>query len=475
MSTFGGLRTAYSGLAAARAAIDVTGQNIANATTAGYTRQRVTQEAVGATGAGASIFVTGTGVGTGVNVTGIQRIDDQMVDQRLRSATASNSYWTVASGAMDTVEASLGEPSGTGLSATLGDFWASWQNLSNNPTLPSAGQTVLSTAHQLASQISSGYQTADANWSNARSAAADTVARINEAAGQVAQLNTAILVTTAGGGTANELIDQRSTLLTSLSSMTGATVRTNSDNTVDVVVGGYTMVSSTTSRQLVLAGASTLAAAAGSPVHVEWADKAGVAVEIDGGSLAGSLTALAPASAGGSGGPFAEAAALYNTLATTLATKVNAAHSAGATAAGTTGLVFFSFAAGGPAATGLTVVPTGLSSIATAAVGSGAANGTVADAIGKIGDAADGPDRVWSGFVVAVGAQTRNATTQATLTGATLTTATTAQSSQNAVDLDEETTNLITFQHAYQGAARMMTAIDEMLDVLINRTGLVGR
>ncbi len=74
-----------------------------------------------------------------------------------------------------------------------------------------------------------------------------------------------------------------------------------------------------------------------------------------------------------------------------------------------------------------------------------------------------------------VGTQARNATTQATLTSATLTTATTAQSSQNAVDLDEETTNLITFQHAYQGAARMMTAIDEMLDVLINRTGLVGR
>ncbi len=64
MSTFGGLRTAYSGLAAARAAIDVTGQNIANATTAGYTRQRVAQEAVGATGAGASIFVNGTGIGT---------------------------------------------------------------------------------------------------------------------------------------------------------------------------------------------------------------------------------------------------------------------------------------------------------------------------------------------------------------------------------------------------------------------------
>jgi flagellar hook-associated protein 1 FlgK len=49
------------------------------------------------------------------------------------------------------------------------------------------------------------------------------------------------------------------------------------------------------------------------------------------------------------------------------------------------------------------------------------------------------------------------------------------QLSNSAVDLDEENVNMLMFQHAYQGAARVMTAIDEMLDTLINRTGLVGR
>ena len=61
------------------------------------------------------------------------------------------------------------------------------------------------------------------------------------------------------------------------------------------------------------------------------------------------------------------------------------------------------------------------------------------------------------------------------MTGLALDAATALQQSQTGVDLDEETANLLTYQHAYQGAARVLTAIDEMLDVLINRTGLVGR
>ena len=54
------------------------------------------------------------------------------------------------------------------------------------------------------------------------------------------------------------------------------------------------------------------------------------------------------------------------------------------------------------------------------------------------------------------------------------TSAKSAQTSQSGVDLDEETANLVVFQHAYQGAARVLTTIDQMLDTLINHTGVVG-
>ncbi len=72
---------------------------------------------------------------------------------------------------------------------------------------------MISEASTLTAQISSGYQTAATNWSQAREATVDTVARINSTAQQIAQLNTAIRVTAAGGGSANELIDQRATLI----------------------------------------------------------------------------------------------------------------------------------------------------------------------------------------------------------------------------------------------------------------------
>jgi flagellar hook-associated protein 1 FlgK len=71
--------------------------------------------------------------------------------------------------------------------------------------------------------------------------------------------------------------------------------------------------------------------------------------------------------------------------------------------------------------------------------------------------------------------QTRAATQRATVTEAARATAENLQLSYSSVDLDEETVTLLAYQRAYEGAARVMTAIDEMLDVLINRTGVVGR
>ncbi|MEG8036508.1 flagellar basal body rod C-terminal domain-containing protein [Sphingomonas sp. LR61] len=74
-----------------------------------------------------------------------------------------------------------------------------------------------------------------------------------------------------------------------------------------------------------------------------------------------------------------------------------------------------------------------------------------------------------------MGTASRSAATESTLTGLALTNARTQQQSSAGVDLDEENVNLLSYQHAYQGAARVLTAVDEMLDTIINRVGLVGR
>ena len=81
----------------------------------------------------------------------------------------------------------------------------------------------------------------------------------------------------------------------------------------------------------------------------------------------------------------------------------------------------------------------------------------------------------WSAFVTTIGVAAKSLTQQATLAQSASTSASKSQLANSSVDLDEESLNMVTFQKAYQGAARVMTAVDEMLDVLINRTGLVGR
>ncbi|MCU1437154.1 MAG: flagellar biosynthesis protein FlgK [Naasia sp.] len=470
MSTFGSLNTAYSGLQAARAAMDVVGQNIANATTEGYTRQRVTQSPVGSVAA-QGVFRTGVNIGQGVQLTGIARLGDSILDTRVRNAASTMGYWEVASAALTTIEVALNEPGENGLSSTLADFWSAWQNVANNAGDPGRSATLLAQAQQLTSRIAEGYTQAANGWSNARLSAEATVQTVNDAAAKIADLNAQIRSTRASGGSANELIDQRSVLATSLANSTGATVRENTDNTIDLVLGGNALVSGTSARTLHVGGATAVTDDA--PVVITWDSKVGATVDVNGGKLAGYLATLAPAddAGNGTGGPWAESAALYNSLAAKLHETVNAAHETGTLPGGGTG-AFFALTPGVPFARGLTVLPTDASGIAA---GTGGRDGSVADTIAALAASPDGADARWSRYVIQVGVLSSTAIQQSTLSVQATTVASTAQSSQSAVDMDEETTNLLMYQHAYQGAARVMTAIDEMLDVLINRTGLVGR
>ena len=134
---------------------------------------------------------------------------------------------------------------------------------------------------------------------------------------------------------------------------------------------------------------------------------------------------------------------------------------------------FFGFAStNGPAATNLQVLPTSLAGIGAA---SGTSLASAADAVSQLGTAAASPDAAWSAYVSGIGATSKNASTQSTLATQAATTASTAQNSASGVDLDEETANLVVFQHAYAAAARVLTTVDQMLDTLINNTGIVGR
>ena len=475
MSTFSGLNAAFTGLTAARQGLDVVGQNIANSSTRGYTRQRVSTTAAGSLAPIGPLVLFRAQVGQGVTVDGIARLGDVILDGRARSSAATSGNLAVRSNALSTVEAALNEPGKNGISSQLQAFWSAWGDVSLRAGDETPAGVLLQKASQLAGQIATGYSAVDSAWSDVRAKLDSMAAELNDAGTRVAALNGQIRETLATGGSVNEMLDQRSALTSSIAALTGGTVRTLSDGTAEVLVGGNALVSGDVFRSVTVTGSNSLAGASGSPVALEWTNRPGQSVAVESGEIAGSIAMLTAANGTGTGGAIAEAAAGYNRFATYLAASVNTAHQAGSTPSGATGLDFFALSASGPAALGLTVVPTSATQIASGAPGAGGGNGSNADAIWQLGSGANSPDSAWSAFVTKIGTASKTALQQATLADSVTAAATAAQLANSSVDLDEENVNMLTFQKAYQGAARVMTAVDEMLDTLINRTGIVGR
>jgi len=472
-STFGALNTAFTGMSAARQGMELAGHNIANANTEGYTRQRVNSSGVAAP-AQTGLFAGKPAAGQGVTIDQIARLGDVFADAQVRATASSAGYASVRSTALSSIEATLREPGTDGLSAKMDALWASWGDVSNQPGEAAPAAALLQNAATLSAQISSGYGELDSQWTATRAKTGGMVDDLNIATGQIAELNKQIRSTLNAGGTANELIDKRNVLASSVASLAGGTVRDKGDGTIDVLVGGNAIVSGSDAREVKLTGSFTMIGSSTSPVQLEWADKPGQALALDGGQLAGALSVLAPAN-GGSGGAIAEAAESYNALAQKLTTDVNTLHQAGSTPGGTTGLDFFSLKAGVPAAQGLTVVPTSAADLATGTPGKGAYDGSNADAISRIGQLATSPNAQWSAVVTKIGVTAKAENLQAQLTDTAAASAAQAQQSTAGVSLDEENISLLANQRAFEASSRVYSALDQALDTLINRTGLVGR
>ena len=407
MSTFSGLNTAYTALTAARRGLDVIGQNVANANTPGYTRQRLETSAtapLSSTG-----FSTGPRVGQGVTVDGIARLGSMQLDARVRATTAVSGFSAVRANALSALEVSLNEPGDNGISASLDDFWAAWQGVSNKPGDPAAAEVLLNEAATVASRISSGYLSVTNQFKDVRSDLSAMADELNTAGAQLASINGAIRSALSNGGSVNELLDQRNALASTVAALAGGTVREGDDGMVDVLVGGNAFVTAEVFRPVEVVGGSALG---GDPVQLVWSHRRGDSVALSGGEMAGALSILAP------GADLAKAAASYNSLAEKLASTVNAVHRTGTapgdgTTGSTTGLDFFSFDAGQPALS-LHVIPVSASGIA-AGNGTGGFDGSIADKISQLGTSEGSPDKLWSAFVSGTGAAARSEMQQAKL------------------------------------------------------------
>ncbi len=487
---FNTFNTAVKGMNAQQTALSTTSHNISNANTEGFSRQRVELKADNA------YDYAGVGqIGTGVKLEGIVRMVDEFVDYQIRNENSTLSQYTAKGDALSQLEAVFNEPSDTGLSYAMGEMFNAWQELSDNPESLSSqsivverSQTFVDGLNQMASQIDG--------------LKGDTIANlekntydINSTADQLKTLNEQIFNITVKGQSPNDLLDQRDILMKRLSGLAdctasfdkwgrasvtlggkditaqGATYKLstvsgmadNGDGTwnVSVAVGGDTANMKTVS----LAASAAKNVTAGSPVYYdESASEQIVPAGIASGEIGGNLEALKEIDA--------RIADLDN-FAKTMAGAVNTLHKAAS------GVDFFTFE-GTESALSLSVNEDILEDESLVATGASAASpagdGSRALEIAKLRDKemANGATLKgsYSDIVTKVGISTEQAANMVSNQEAVMAQLTNRRESVSGVSIDEEVTNLIKFQRSFEANSRVISALSEMLDTLINRTGV---
>lgn len=467
MSGFSTLNTAISGLTAAQRGMDVVGQNITNANTPGYSRQVVRLASIGATTA--ATFHTGNNFSTigGVAVESVSRIRDTFLEGTRVAAGATKSALEAQTTALKGVEQLLSEPGDGGLQAVLDDFYSSWQTLAQNPGNGPAGAIILQRGTTVAAQLKFVSDGIGQRWETSYEELKATVSQLNQAASDLAGVNAKIREGTVAGRPVNELMDQRDTLARTLGDLAGGTARAMDDGMISVSVNGMVLVSGAHAERFTLSGGADLPSATADPPTVSFGS---TAVPVASGKAAGLLAALRT--------DLPATSATLDDLAISLRDVVNTVHSAGYTASGAAGGDFFV----GGSASSLRVLPTTFGDLAVASA-PGVVNGENARALGDLAIdtnaqavlGGDSPSQRWRELTGAVGTQLQGLTRALQVQESVVATADSAVESDSGVNLDEEMTSLLMFQRSYQASARVITAMDEVLDTLVNRLGTIGR
>jgi flagellar hook-associated protein 1 FlgK len=475
VSTFSGLNTATTALWAQQRGLDVTGQNIANVNTAGYSRQRAELQSVGGNVVPATYAVSNQ-VGQGVNADTVIRIRDAFLETRALTERANSAQRAAESEGLTQIESAFREPGDNGVQSMLADMWDGWSDVVNHPEDLAARSQLLQRADTLAAGLRTTSSSLEKQWTQTRGDLAVMVTDVNAAAGSVADMNVAIRKATLAGLPVNELADKRDALVSTLAEKVGATSVPAADGMVDVVIGGTSLVSGGSALGLQLTGTlDSRTAALGNPQIVTKPGGSQVGV---GGNAAGQLSMLTRV--------LPDYRTQLDGVAAQLAATVNGAQ-AGYDAAHTGydldgnvgGPVFGTDPAGAViTADTIAVVMTRPEEIAAAGLAPDASGPSLdngnADGIYQLRLQTSGVDATYRTLITDLGVESAVAKRNLDIQGVISTQVDAAKDSVSGVNLDEEMTNMLQFQHAYSAAARMITAIDETLDVLINRTGRVG-
>ncbi|MCY1274700.1 flagellar hook-associated protein FlgK [compost metagenome] len=224
------LNIGLSGLAASKTQLSVTGHNITNVNTPGFSRQDAVQATRVPQFSGAGY------IGSGTTLTDVRRSYSEFLTSQLRSTTALNSDVAAYKGQIDQLD-SLLAGSTTGITPSLQKFFSALQTAAEDPSNIPARQLVLSEAEGLARRFNTVYDRLNEqnNFTNKQMAAVGD--QINRLAGSIASLNEAIAVAGANGQQPNDLLDARDEAVRQLSTYIGVTVTPQDDGSQNIFIG----------------------------------------------------------------------------------------------------------------------------------------------------------------------------------------------------------------------------------------------
>ena len=439
-------------------ASEVTGENIANVNTPGYSRQRVLLESAPPTTS------NGFPLGTGVKISVVERYYDGLLQKQLVNAQTSQGYDTTKSSVLQQIEPTFNEISNDGLGAAITNFFGAWQDLTLNPVGAAERQAVLSRTQILTDNFNAVSTTLKNAVTTQNDSLVPLTESINATLKNIALLNGQIKTTSIVSGNANETRDQRDQLIRDLAGQIGISTSENSDGTTDVFYadGGASLVTG------MAAGSFSLVTNAGSGLYDTNVTSAGVATASSVSPATGQLGATIALRDTIIPGYLAK----VDALAGTIATEVNTQHKLGFDPAGIAGADFF---------TGTTAETISLNNIdingtsKIAASGGATLQGDNSNALllaqlqGK--KVLSGNNATFgsyfNGLVSAIGLDVQSAKNVETQDIAFTKQLTTLRESNSGVSLDEELTNLIKYQRSYQASAKLISTATEMMDTVI--------
>jgi flagellar hook-associated protein 1 len=518
-STFMGLETARRGMNTQQSALYTTGHNIANANTPGYTRQRVNFEQTEPYPSGSMNRPQMPGqIGTGVKAGSVQRIRESFLDTQYRGESNKLGYWETQAGSLQKLEEVMNEPSDTGLAKTMDMFWQSLQDLSVNPTNSGARSVVRQRGAAVAETFNYLHSSLTTIQKDVKNEIDVTEKEINSVVYQLDQVNQQIGSVEPHGYLPNDLYDERDRLIDQLSSLVNisvdyvsplgpnglpipnaegkAVIKLVSSNGADQGI----LVSETGSNKLIVnfdgvdGSVKTVTVAGTTMEFADLKDKSG--------KLKSLVESFGYESAGKAKGIYADMLTELDNLAYTFATEFNKVHESGMspneiTAKANQNISFFTDANSSPItnregfASRLEVskeIYASLDNIATAD-GTNPLTVTVGDAVnvtklaaiinnkydyGEKSELADFRN-YYEGIIGGMAVQSQEAIRLTDNSDALRISVDERRQSVSSVSLDEEMTNMIQFQHAYNASARMISLTDELLDKIINGMGTGGR